>query len=106
MGTKTQYERERERKKERWKDSVGQEIISVSELSPEKQTDAWKASTLKNEWVALFPDFDAMRMFAQERVEGDYLKQKLISAADKAEDDYFSGKVTVDKAKQMLDSLK
>ena len=87
-------------------DSVGQSILKVSELESSKQVAAWKQSPLKDEWLALFPDFSEMKLFSGDRVEGEYLKNTLTSMVDKVEDDYFSGKVSVEKAKQMLDLLK
>lgn len=100
------YDKAHQYDKYQSEDSVGQVVLRVSELSSTKQVEAWQKSPLKEEWLQLFPDFSEMKHFIEDRVEGEYVKTKLKTMVDKAEDDYFSGRVTVEKAKLMLDSLK
>jgi hypothetical protein len=100
-----QYTQEHQYDKYQSVDSAGESVLNVSELDLNKQVLAWNASPLKEEWIALFPDFSAMKMMIKERVQGTPLTTKLISLANEAEDKYFSGALTVDGTKQLLGSV-
>jgi len=87
-------------------DSVGQSVLKVEGVALSTQIKAWNASTIKTEWLRLFPDFSGMKSFVSDRVQGNALDAKLKALVDDAEDKYFSGVLNTEQAKQLLDSLK
>ena len=84
-------------------DSIGQEILDLSGTDAATQISAWKESRLKEELLALFPDFDAMKKFAKERTRGEALQAKLFKMLDDVEGKYFSGTMNAEQAKRALD---
>jgi len=87
-------------------DSVGRNVLNLLGADANTQVSAWNESKLKEEFLALFPDFDEMKKFANERINGDPLKTKLQAQILSVEDKFFSGSMTADQAKQALGSLK
>ena len=87
-------------------DSVGEIVLEVSELDTAKQASAWNESPLKPKWLALFPDFSAMKMFVKDHVHGEPLISRLAKLADEAEEKYFSGALNLEQTKKFLGSLK
>lgn len=87
-------------------DSIGQAILDLTGADIKTQVAAWNASQLKNEFLENFPDFSAMKTFVKERIRGDNLQIKLIKNIDNVENKYFSGTISAEQAKQMLDLLK
>jgi len=87
-------------------DSVGRDVLNLVGVDPNTQVSVWKESKLKKEFLALFPDFDEMKKFVNERINGDALKTKLQAQILSVEDKFFSGSMTADQAKQALSSLK
>lgn len=84
-------------------DSIGQEILELTQADASTQIAAWKESRLKEDFLALFPDFDAMKKFAKERTRGDALQAKLFKMVDDVEGEYFSGMIDAEQAKRALD---
>jgi len=87
-------------------DSVGQEIVNVigvSDFNLQKQV--WNNSFIRTEYIDLFPDFEAMRMFIKERVEGEPLKNKLLNQLNREEDAFISGEQDVERTKMNLSRL-
>ncbi len=87
------------------RDSVGQNILDVADELPQMQIAAWQHTTLKEEYIELFPDFDTMRIFIDERVRGDYLVSRLKKQLNNIEDKFYSGAIGADEAKWMLKKL-
>ena len=87
-------------------DSIGQEILDVTDASSSVQVAAWNASVLKADFLMLFPDFSEMKVFVDERVRGKEVKEKLINSVKDAEDKYFSGSMNAEQAKRSLETLK
>jgi len=83
--------------------SIGQEILELSGADAATQIAAWKESRLKQDFLVLFPDFDAMKKFAKERTRGDALQAKLLKMLDDVEGKYFSGTMNAEQAKRALD---
>lgn len=100
------YKQQHQYDKYQTTDSVGEIVLEVSELDAAKQVSAWNESPLKPKWLALFPDFSAMKMFVTDQVHGEPLVSKLTKTVDEAEDKYFSGTLNVEGAKRLLGSLK
>ena len=87
-------------------DSIGREILDMTGASASVQVSAWNSSKLKEEYLTLFPDFSEMKIFAQERVRGTVLQEKITQSIDNVENEYFSGRLNAEGAKRMLSSLK
>ncbi len=87
-------------------DSIGQEILVVTEADETTQIAAWQASELKKDFLQLFPDYSEMKKFVKNRTRGDALQKKLLHKINEVEGKFFSGTLNAEQAKQSLDSLK
>ncbi|SFV65612.1 hypothetical protein MNB_SV-13-1757 [hydrothermal vent metagenome] len=88
------------------RDSIGQDILDLSEVSPSVQIAAWNKSTLKEDYLKLFPNFTEMRSFLSDRLRGEALQAKLLNSIDSVEAKFFSGEMSMEKAKRALRNLK
>ena len=87
-------------------DSIGREILDMTDASVGTQIQAWNNSKLKTEFLTLFPDFSEMKIFVIERVRGDALQSRLTNSIDEAESQYLSGTMNAEQAKRALGLLK
>ena len=87
-------------------DSIGREILDMTDEPLSIQVQAWNNSKLKTEFLTLFPDFSEMKSFVMERVRGDALKVRLTNSIDEAESQYLSGAMNAEQAKRSLGLLK
>ncbi len=87
-------------------DSIGREILDMTDTPESIQVQAWNNSKLKTEFLELFPDFSEMKIFVKERLRGEVLQAKLIASIDSVESQYFSGKMNAEQAKRELSLLK
>jgi hypothetical protein len=87
-------------------DSIGREILDMTDTPVSIQVQAWNNSKLKTEFLELFPDFSEMKIFVKERLRGEVLQAKLIDSIDSVESQYFSGKMNAEQAKRELSLLK
>jgi hypothetical protein len=87
-------------------DSIGREILDMTDTPVSIQVQAWNNSKLKTEFLELFPDFSEMKIFVKERLRGELLQAKLIASIDSVESQYFSGKMNAEQAKRELSLLK
>ena len=99
------YNEETKYNQYKMEDSIGREILDVTGAPVSIQMDAWNASVLKDEFLAIFPDFSGMKIFAEERVRGKALKSKLKSTLESIEDAFFSGAMSAEDAKRKLGTL-
>jgi hypothetical protein len=86
-------------------DNIGQYILDVTSADVSTQTKVWNASSLKIEFLEIFPDFDTMRGFVKNRVQGDPLVKKLLKKINEVEDGFFSGTMNAEQAKKALEEL-
>ena len=86
-------------------DSIGQDVLDVTDASRDIQLKAWNTSTLKEEFLEFFPAFDEMKLFITDRLRGEELINTLTILVDDIEDRFFSGEITAEKAKKQLGSL-
>jgi len=84
-------------------DSIGQDILNLMGVDEQKQVEVWNRSELKVEFLSLFPDFSEMRRFVDERIRGEFLKEKLLRHIKKIEGDYFAGNIDAEQAKRLLE---
>lgn len=87
-------------------DSIGQQILDLTDVTPSEQIEAWNMSPLKDEFLALYPDFSEMKHYIKERVRGEPITKKLLKHIDNVEDKFFSGKIDSEQAKRMLGILR
>lgn len=87
-------------------DSIGREILDMTDTPESIQVQAWNNSKLKTEFLELFPDFSEMKIFVKERLRGEILQAKLIASIESVESQYFSGKMNAEQAKRELSLLK
>lgn len=87
-------------------DSIGREILDLTDAPINTQVQAWNNSALKTDFLELFPDFTEMKIFVNERVRGEALKTKLSSQIDDVEAKYFAGTMDAEQAKRELSQLK
>jgi hypothetical protein len=87
-------------------DSIGQDIIDVTLADPATQIKVWNKSPLKKELLEIFPDFDTMKSFIQNKVRGEDLIKKLTNKVNDVEDKFFSGTMNAEQAKRALENIK
>ena len=87
-------------------DSIGREILDMTDTPANIQVQAWNNSQLKTEFLELFPDFSEMKIFVKERLRGEILQVKLIASIDSVESQYLSGAMNAEQAKRELSLLK
>jgi len=87
-------------------DSIGQTILDVTNANAKIQLGAWNESSLKNEFLELFPDFGEMKNFIHDRIKGKIIQDKLRSKIDSIENEFFSGGISAVDAKRELGTLK
>jgi len=100
------YEQEHKYDKYKTVDAVGQDILNLLGADAGTQVAAWNESSLKNEFLLLFPDFGDMKNFVKDRIKGDALSTKLLAQIKSVEDKFFAGSIGADQAKLELSSLK
>ena len=100
------YEQEHKYDKYVSVDSVGRNVLNLLGVDAATQVAAWNEGALKDEYLTLFPDFTQMKMFVDEQINGDALSAKLTAQIKSVEDQFFSGTMTQDQAKQALSSVK
>ncbi len=102
----SEYQMEHKYDKYYTTDSIGQEIIDLTGAAPAEQVEAWNASLLKGDMLALYPDFSEMKHFVKDRVRGEPIVKRLLDHIGNVEDKYFSGKINSEEAKRMLGTFR
>ena len=87
-------------------DSVGDTVLDLTDVDPATQLTVWHKSSMKDDFLDLFPNFIEMKMFVKERLRGKMLIAKITKKLNDTEDKYFSGEVTAEQAKRELGLLK
>jgi hypothetical protein len=100
------YNQERKYDQYQSVDSIGQGILDLTGADAKTQLGAWNSSMLKEEFLDLFPRFDEMKDFANDRIRGKILQDKLIQTLNTIEDKFFSGTMDSEQAKRELSELK
>jgi len=83
--------------------SSGNEVLLLHKLSLSEKKSLWNSSTLKENMIELFPDFQEIKYFIDNHIEddGDF-KSELLEHVKSVEVKYISGGLTGKKAKSML----
>jgi len=87
-------------------DSINRAVLNLKGVDEKTQIDVWNNSSLKDEFVLLFPDFDTMKLFIKDRIRGDDFQEKFIQYVDDIESKFFSGVIDGEEAKRQLEVLK
>ena len=87
-------------------DNVGRTVLDIKNADISKQKEVWNNTSFKDEFLLLFPDFEAMKSFVRERIHAEALRQKLLAETSRAEDQFISGLITADQVKESLSHLK
>jgi hypothetical protein len=86
--------------------SIGQEILDLTEADAVTQVGAWNKSPLKEDFLSLFPDFDEMKIFVKERTRGAIIQEKLTELVKTTEMKFVSGELDTEQAKRKLSKLR
>jgi hypothetical protein len=79
--------------------------IDLSTTEEWRQADKWQQSYLHEEFMRLFPDFEAMREFANNNIIGDSFKAKLIANIDRVENPFYANEIDKNEALKGLDEF-
>jgi hypothetical protein len=101
-----EYKQKRQYDQYKSVDSIGRDILVMTDAPMGTQVQAWNNSELKTEFLELFPDFSEMKIFVKERVRGEAFQARLTAAIDDVEAQYFSGAMDAEQAKRELNLLK
>lgn len=83
-------------------DSIGRPILSLEGAQKDVQTQVWRASQLRDKTLSMFPKFEEMKAFVDDRVHGEPIKSEIKRRIQKIEDDFLMGKISSDEAKRRL----
>jgi len=87
-------------------DSSGNEILELDKLSLQEKKKLWNNSTLKEEMILVFPNFEEIKYFIKNRIEDDgSFQHLLLTHVEDVENNYIAGEMTGNRAKSMLSNL-
>lgn len=84
-------------------DTNGREVLQLHTLSMQEKKNLWNHSLLKEDMLALFPNFSEIEYFVNNQVEDDGLfKEKLLTHIGAVQEAYIGGRLSDEQAKSML----
>ena len=86
-------------------DIVGDTILDVQNIDEKKQLEVWNNSEQKQEFIELFPNFDAMKRYINGKIRGDALQEKLLKRIDDVEIQFISGTLNGEQSKAKLNAI-
>ena len=86
-------------------DIIGDTVLDVQNIDAKKQLEVWNQSELKKEFMELFPNFDAMKRYVNEKIRGEALQKKLLQRIDKVEMQFISGIANGVQSKAKLNAI-
>jgi len=86
-------------------DIVGDTILDVQNIDEKKQLEVWNNSEQKQEFMELFPNFDAMKRYVNNKIVGDALQEKLLKGIDDVEMQFISGTLNGERSKAKLNAI-
>ncbi len=87
-------------------DNVGRVVFDLPNANLSTQMKVWNETSFKEELLALFPSFEEMKVFIEDRVQSEALREKLLLQLAKAEDGFLSGTMNGKEVKASLSTLK
>ncbi|WP_456431085.1 hypothetical protein [Nitratifractor sp.] len=85
------------------KDALGEPVLSVGTLPLDKAKTIWRNSPLREEMLELFPHFDQMKTFVDNRINPSPFKDALRKHIETVEDLFLSGKIDSQEARARLE---
>ena len=86
-------------------DSIGRTILIVDGLDRKTQLEAWRHSSIRDDFLSFYPEFDEMETVIKERVMTKDLQSYLLEKTQKVERDFLSGSIDSETAKRELTNL-
>ena len=99
------YKKENQYEQYQSVDIVGDAILDVQNIDEKKQLEVWNQSPLKQEFIALFPNFDAMKRYVNDKIRGDALQNKLLKRIDNVEIQFISGTLSGEQSKSKINAI-
>ncbi len=87
------------------KDVLGEPILVLKNVPLKKAKLIWSQSPLRKEMLSQFPDFEAIRSFAENRLSPSPFRDYLLKGIDKISGDFQAGLIDADQAKERLFGL-
>ena len=87
------------------KDVLGQPVLNLKGASLKTAKEVWKDSQLRLEMLEVFPNFEGMREFVEERLKDSPFREYLLQKIDKIESAFQEGSIDSARAKKMLTDL-
>ena len=87
-------------------DNIGRVVLDLQNATLSTQMKVWNETSFKEELLALFPSFEEMKVFIEDRVQSEALREKLLLQLSKAEDGFLSGTMNGKEVKASLSTLK
>jgi hypothetical protein len=87
-------------------DAAGESVLVLTGLSSSEKKVSWNASTVKEEMLALFPNFIEMKSLIDEKVEEEgSFKKMLLDNLSNVEESYIGGEINGQSAKASLSNF-
>ena len=86
-------------------DSIGRTILIVDGLDRKTQLEAWRHSSIRDDFLSFYPEFDEMKTVIKERVMSKDLQVYLLDKTKEIERDFLSGTLDAEEAQRRLKSL-
>jgi len=86
-------------------DSIGRTILIVDGLDRKTQLEAWRHSSIRDDFLSFYPSFDEMETVIKERVMTKDLQSYLLDKTQKVERDFLGGSIDSETAKRELTNL-
>jgi len=87
-------------------DMNGREVLQLHTLSMQEKKNLWNHSLLKEDMLALFPNFSEMNYFVNNQVEDDgFFKKKLLEHISAVQEAYIGGSLSDEQAKVKLSNF-
>ncbi len=87
------------------KDVLGEPILVLKDVPLKKAKLIWRQSPLRKEMLSQFPDFEAIRSFAENRLSPSPFRDYLLKNIDKISGDFQAGLIDANQAKERLFAL-
>ncbi len=102
----SEYQAEKKYDKYYTTDSIGEIVLDLTLAKANEQIDIWNHSSLKKEFLSLYPSFIEMKQFIKERTRGEPFQRKMLQHIAMVEEQFLSGKINAEDAKRMLGTLR
>jgi len=87
------------------KDALGDWVLVVHQVPVKKAREIWRESPIMKNVLKLFPKFGLMKELIKTQVEESPFRRQLLKRLDAVEDQYLSGTIDSEKAKEMIRNL-